>query len=467
MKKLLKVCLGMSFIPMILVGCSSDPAVVPEEPTTYTYTAEDIKYYKNANEVILQSNSVEFKKQYEGYCAVALANIDSKCGPVLVGEDPVQVTYFQSSKNKIYGSAGSVEVGGKTYYYSSADGFVTGKFQSTVKYDQYVSTYSNLEDIAKDLATKATFEAVDEAKKVYFEYKKYADEDIGGYEISAGPYAQTIKDLVIPATYKGEKVTVVAEAGFKGLPNLKTLRFEGKNIKILGKQAFHSNPSLKYVLLPDSLKEVGAWAFDVCHDELLVFNGAVDDTGYGYQWLGNGEKPTLERAFWEYKDYYVEDDYVYGLKNDDTIAVVRYRGEETNIVLPTEYNKKPVTIVEKFAFKGKNKIVDVTFHSGIKHIGREAFDSCLRLKTLVLPEGVEVVERSAFNSCEVLEYVILPESLKDVGAWAFDNCDNLSGIYCSGEKGSFKSANEWSGGKKVYYKGEWSLGENGVPQPNK
>lgn len=465
MKKPL-VSFWLPLISMLLVGCSTTPITIDSQTSTYTYSVEDIKYYKEANESIFINKKVEFKKQYEGYCAVALANIDGGFGPVLVGEDPVQVAYYQSSKNKYFSSAGKVEVNGKQFYYSSTDGFISGKLDNKVKYEQYVSLCTTLEDVAIDLASKATFVPVEESKKVYFQYK---ERDVGGYEISAGPYAQTLEDIVIPSTYRNEDVTAVADYGFKGLPRLKSLRFEGKKIKVLGKEAFHSNRSLEYALLPDSITSVGAWCFDAGNEELLVFSEAMDNTGYGYEWLGNSSSAVLERAFWEYKDYYVDGDYVYGLKVDDKIAIVRYRGEETNIVLPTEYNGKPVTIIEKFSFKARNKIVDVAFHSGIKYIGREAFDSCVRLKKAVFPEGLKEIERSAFNTCKSLEYVILPESLTRVGPWAFDVCDELTGIYCYGAEGSFTRDANWNGSsrkKPVYYKNTWYLGSDGVPHPN-
>jgi len=87
---------------LILTGCNifenrneNSSSINNFEP--YEYTTEDIKYYTNANEKICEFTSKNkvniYTKAFDGYCAVALANICDYYGPVLVGEDPIQVCF--------------------------------------------------------------------------------------------------------------------------------------------------------------------------------------------------------------------------------------------------------------------------------------------------------------------------------------------------------------------------------------
>ncbi len=56
-------------------------------------------------------------------------------------------------------------------------------------------------------------------------------------------------------------------------------------------------------------------------------------------------------------------------------------------------------------------------------IGTEAFDGCLELRSVVIPDTVEEIWGSAFRSCWNLEAVSLPEGLRLVGDKAFDWSD--------------------------------------------
>ncbi len=464
MKKAFKLILMVMAAPLLLGGCNSGDGGSTTPPATSQPQQHNVRYFKGANDSIVKIGSTEFLKRYEGFCAVGLATIDGKSGPVLVGEDQVQVIYMKNgSSNKLYKYGGKVVVNDKTYYYSSVDGFVSGKLDGSRDYENYISDKTSLEEVAKDIISKATFEAVDPSKKVYFNYK---ERNVGGYEISAGPYAETLEDLLIPSTYQDEDVTAVAEEGFRDLIRLKSVRFDGKKIQSLGKSAFNGCSSLSYALIPNSVTEVGAWCFDNCNKQLLVFSERAYTTSYGYQWLGNSDTAVTQRAFWEYKDYFVDGDFVYGLKIDNNIGIIRYRGEGDYIELPTDYQTNRITIIEKYSFKGKTLIRNVEFPEFLEEIGDEAFRDCTRLCRIKLPYSVKSVGKSAFNTCTSLEYAVLSESLSKVGAYCFDNCNELRGIFINLTKGSFNYDYKWNGEKKVYYQGEWYFDSFGDPRPN-
>ena len=59
-------------------------------------------------------------------------------------------------------------------------------------------------------------------------------------------------------------------------------------------------------------------------------------------------------------------------------------------------------------------------------IGKNCFDDCDLITTVVLPDTVKNIEGFAFNTCEDLEYIYIPEGCTQIGEQAFCYCDELS-----------------------------------------
>ena len=69
---------------------------------------------------------------------------------------------------------------------------------------------------------------------------------------------------------------------------------------------------------------------------------------------------------------------------------------------------------------------DVTiFRSGPFRICQGAFQGCLTLETIVIPEGCYVIGKNAFADCVNLKEVILPSTLHLIDEYAFANCTSL------------------------------------------
>lgn len=64
----------------------------------------------------------------------------------------------------------------------------------------------------------------------------------------------------------------------------------------------------------------------------------------------------------------------------------------------------------------------------VVRIGDFAFDNCMDLTKVVIPEGVTDIGESAFEGCMALKSVDFPESLKTIGAYAFFCCDSLESV---------------------------------------
>ncbi len=78
---------------------------------------------------------------------------------------------------------------------------------------------------------------------------------------------------------------------------------------------------------------------------------------------------------------------------------------EGTLTIPAEYNG--------------NKVVA---------IGDGAFNNCINLTSVIIPEGVKEIGDSAFEGCKSLAAVDLPESLTTISSYAFFGCDSLKTV---------------------------------------
>ena len=62
-------------------------------------------------------------------------------------------------------------------------------------------------------------------------------------------------------------------------------------------------------------------------------------------------------------------------------------------------------------------------------IGKQAFASCVKLQSIVLPKGSHIIDELAFFNCYKLSYIVIPAGVEQIKANAFDGCYSLDKIY--------------------------------------
>ena len=65
---------------------------------------------------------------------------------------------------------------------------------------------------------------------------------------------------------------------------------------------------------------------------------------------------------------------------------------------------------------------------GVLSIGKNAFCSCINLRSIIIPSSVTTIGDGAFQSCRVLTSISLPDSMTSIGDWAFNDCSSLVSI---------------------------------------
>ncbi len=136
----------------------------------------------------------------------------------------------------------------------------------------------------------------------------------------------------------------------------------------------------------------------------------------------------------------------YELSEDGKSYIVTGIGsfDGINLVIPSEYDGKPVTAIGQAAFYDCKKLTNVTIPDSITTIGDKAFDGCIikkltapaglltdiskyTLETAIITSGEEIPE-DAFKDCKELTSVTLPNSITSIGDQAFEGCNKLTNV---------------------------------------
>lgn len=216
------------------------------------------------------------------------------------------------------------------------------------------------------------------------------DEQLGGYIVSPGFKGITNgkTDLIIPEQFKGIPVVGIADETFKGntnvisitIPNtvkqigsyafsecenLKTVII-GQNVTTIGDAAFSSCSSITEIVLPEGISSIGAWMFDNCTNL-------------------------------------------------------------RNIQLPSN-----LTDIGQGAFRFCVNLTNIDIPISVKNIDQEAFSYCKNLTTVTIPEGITHISADVFRDCENLVSVTFPSTLESINVGSFINCHKVTEIIYQG-----------------------------------
>ena len=90
------------------------------------------------------------------------------------------------------------------------------------------------------------------------------------------------------------------------------------------------------------------------------------------------------------------------IEQDGKIVLTKYCGDGGAVVIPSEIDGKPVTIIGENAFSGCNFLTSVVIPKSVTAIGDEAFRGCTSLTSVIIPEGVTKIGDGAFKGSRSL-----------------------------------------------------------------
>lgn len=116
-------------------------------------------------------------------------------------------------------------------------------------------------------------------------------------------------------------------------------------------------------------------------------------------------------------------------------AVMGYRGQETDLVIPGRCDGTDVFCVAKNAFLNNETVRRITISAPIACVAFSAFRGCANLQEVIFPDTLKTVRRAAFRDCVNLQSVRIPEGVTDVGMAAFYGCTDLKTVSIPGSVG--------------------------------
>lgn len=263
------------------------------------------------------------------------------------------------------------------------------------------------------------------------------------YQMESGNYAvysttaALPEHVVIPETYRGKPVTVIAADAFRdqtdlvsvtipdGVSRISTRAFSGctslervsipASVGWIDRYAFFGCSSLVEIDLPDRLNRLGSYAFKNCSSltSIVVPAEVAADQKDAYgDWQSIFENCTsLKTAT---------------LLNSQPVVKAMFM----NCTSLTEVRLSPnITAIEENAFENCSSLSSFTFHEGLEAIGSCAFENCA-LTEVLLPETVKSIGRRAFKGCIPLTRIILPSEISDYGYDVFLGCESI--VYFKG-----------------------------------
>ncbi len=132
----------------------------------------------------------------------------------------------------------------------------------------------------------------------------------------------------------------------------------------------------------------------------------------------------------KWKEDYYSKGLNYELINDKREYAVTGKGgcTDNDIVIPSEYNSKPVTSIGYDAFNGCTGLTSVTIPNSVTYIGGYAFNGCTGLTSVTIGNGVTSIAGYAFYECTRLTSITIPDSVTSIGFKAFNGCTGLTRV---------------------------------------
>ena len=189
----------------------------------------------------------------------------------------------------------------------------------------------------------------------------------------------------IPSTIAGKKVTVIGDYAFNNVFGCLRSVIIPNSVKIIGNYAFEACRDLRSITIPSSVTSIGECAFSNCKSlkSITIPNNVT--------YIGE-----------------------YAFSNCTSLKT---------ITIPSS-----VKTIGPSAFEFCDNLTSVTILKGVTTISNSIFQDCTRLKSVTIPDSVTDIEDRSFLGCESLMSITIPDSVKTIGEIAFFRCDSLKSI---------------------------------------
>lgn len=232
-------------------------------------------------------------------------------------------------------------------------------------------------------------------------------------------FRSSLTAVTIPDT-----VVSIGESGFYMCQKMETLT-QSKNLTYIGDAAFMRCTALKRADIPAGVTYIGYNAFDAC-SSLEFISVAGENPAYCSDACG----VLMDKAKTQLicVPAGISGDYVIA----DTVTKLEDKAFEKCVNLKSVTIPEGVTAITYGAFSECTALEAVIIPESVVSIASYAFAQCGELKQVIIPGDVTDIGSRAFYNCGKLELVALPAALKNVGGSAFEYCTGIQNVYYGG-----------------------------------
>lgn len=216
-----------------------------------------------------------------------------------------------------------------------------------------------------------------------------------------------LTSITIPSTVKE-----IANGAFADAIFLSEVNFEiGNQLETIGITAFAKTFSLKTITLPETVRSLGDYAFQ---------NSALQNIRIPAGLTSLGKNPFVDCADLSTVTVAPENTHY------QTIDGVLYTKTGVTFTIGgVDYTPTTYALV---CYPGGLTATTYTVDANTEMIAHSAFMGITKLSDIILPEGLVEIHERAFERCIGLTKLDVPDSVKQIGRYAFANTANLSSV---------------------------------------
>lgn len=210
-----------------------------------------------------------------------------------------------------------------------------------------------------------------------------------------------------------------------------------ETIKYIGDSSFLNCDNLTSLILPQGVLHMGEYAYGYHHDGRAnpTYSGRGNNIYSRYNSVIENYAIYNRIGYHEFSPIAVDssvsdNDFYYHNLEDGTVEITGYKGQSSEIHIPSYIQSKKVTKIGNNAFEyaaeTAPKIQSVIIPDTVVYIGRYAFFGCEYLQSVEFGANIRRIEDSAFRYCKKLDKISLPNSVMSIGEYCFSDCTSLT-----------------------------------------
>ena len=224
-------------------------------------------------------------------------------------------------------------------------------------------------------------------------------------------WCENLTSITIP-----NSVTSIGSYAFKNCTALTSITI-GNSVTSIGWRVFANCTGLTSITIPDSVTSIGSYAFYCCTGlTSIIVPDSINSIGYGAfygctgltdVWYGGSEKDKaniniyssngyLLNATWHYDEAPEEKYYTYTITDDKATITAVDTSISGDVTIPSTLGGYPVIGIDRSAFEG-----------------------CLSITSIAVPDGVTTISEYAFFDCQAMTSITLSDSITSIGNYAF------------------------------------------------